>query len=42
MWRGRPSGHYEPATDAKLDGAPVLAITGLQYHDLIDTYTCTQ
>src|SRR5437660_8757714 len=25
--------------DAKLDGAPVLAITGLQYHDLIDTYT---
>src|SRR3954469_14778528 len=21
--------------DAKLDGAPVLAITGLQYHDLI-------
>src|SRR5215813_5795415 len=25
--------------DAKLDGAPVLAITGLQYHDLIHTYT---
>ena len=25
--------------DAKLDGQPVLAITGLQYHDLIDTYT---
>jgi pyruvate dehydrogenase (quinone)/pyruvate oxidase len=25
--------------DAKLDGAPVLAITGLQYHDLISTYT---
>src|SRR4051812_37961102 len=25
--------------DAKLDGAPVLAITGLQYHDLIQTYT---
>ena len=25
--------------DAKLDGAPVLAITGLQYHDLIATYT---
>ena len=25
--------------DAKLDGAPVLAITGLQYHDLIGTYT---
>ena len=26
--------------DAKLDGQPVLAITGLQYHDLINT--CTQ
>src|SRR5207302_10338021 len=25
--------------DAKLDGAPVLAITGLQYHDLIHTQT---
>src|SRR5438270_2656541 len=25
--------------DAKLDGAPVLAITGLPYHDLISTYT---
>jgi len=25
--------------DAKLDGAPVLAITGLQYHDLVCTYT---
>jgi len=25
--------------DAKLDGAPVLAITGLQFHDLIDTFT---
>ena len=25
--------------DAKLDGAPVLAITGLQFHDLIDTQT---
>jgi pyruvate dehydrogenase (quinone)/pyruvate oxidase len=25
--------------DAKMDGAPVLAITGLQYHDLIDTFT---
>jgi pyruvate dehydrogenase (quinone) len=25
--------------DAKLDGQPVLAITGLQYHDLIGTYT---
>src|SRR3954462_12560878 len=25
--------------DAKMDGAPVLAITGLQFHDLIDTYT---
>ncbi|MBZ5550981.1 MAG: pyruvate oxidase [Acidobacteriia bacterium] len=25
--------------DAKLDGAPVLAITGLQHHDLIGTYT---
>jgi len=25
--------------DAKLDGAPVLAITGLQHHDLIATHT---
>jgi len=25
--------------DAKLDGAPVLAITGLQFHDLINTAT---
>jgi pyruvate dehydrogenase (quinone)/pyruvate oxidase len=25
--------------DAKLDGAPVLAITGLQFHDLVATYT---
>src|SRR5947199_8391928 len=25
--------------DAKLDGAPVLAITGLQYHDLAHTFT---
>lgn len=25
--------------DAKLDGAPVIAITGLQFHDLLDTYT---
>src|SRR5712692_5300130 len=25
--------------DAKLDGQPVLAITGLQYHDLVHTYT---
>src|SRR5581483_1468001 len=25
--------------DAKLDGAPVLAITGLQFHDLIETHT---
>jgi pyruvate dehydrogenase (quinone)/pyruvate oxidase len=25
--------------DAKMDGAPVLAITGLQYHDLVDTFT---
>src|SRR5438094_8675401 len=25
--------------DAKLDGAPVLAITGLQHHDPIGTYT---
>ena len=25
--------------DAKLDNQPVLAITGLQYHDLIGTYT---
>src|SRR3979411_400746 len=25
--------------DAKLDGAPVVAITGLQYHDLVHTFT---
>jgi pyruvate dehydrogenase (quinone) len=25
--------------DAKLDGQPVLALTGLQYHDLVATYT---
>src|SRR5436853_7732338 len=25
--------------DAKLDGAPVLAITGMAYHDLIGTFT---
>jgi pyruvate dehydrogenase (quinone) len=25
--------------DAKLDGQPVLAITGLQFHDLMQTYT---
>src|SRR5438477_1165600 len=25
--------------DAKLDGQPVLAITGLQYHDLLHTHT---
>src|SRR5438105_1431252 len=25
--------------DAKCDGQPVLAITGLQYHDLLHTYT---
>ena len=25
--------------DAKLDGQPVLAITGMQFHDLLDTYT---
>jgi len=25
--------------DAKLDGQPVIAITGLQFHDLIGTYT---
>ncbi|MDQ2079827.1 thiamine pyrophosphate-binding protein [Xanthobacteraceae bacterium Astr-EGSB] len=25
--------------DAKADGAPVIAVTGLPYHDLIDTYT---
>jgi pyruvate dehydrogenase (quinone) len=25
--------------DAKLDGQPVLAITGMQAHDLIDTFT---
>src|SRR3954468_14954357 len=25
--------------DAKLDHAPVLAITGLPYHDLVDTFT---
>jgi pyruvate dehydrogenase (quinone)/pyruvate oxidase len=26
-------------SDAKMDGQPVLAITGLQFHDLIGTYT---
>jgi pyruvate dehydrogenase (quinone) len=25
--------------DAKLDGAPVLAITGMQFHDLLNTHT---
>src|ERR1700709_899229 len=25
--------------DAKLDGQPVLAITGLQFHDLVNTFT---
>src|SRR5919206_258433 len=25
--------------DAKLDGAPVIAITGLQHHDLLHTHT---
>src|SRR5678809_524027 len=25
--------------DAKMDGQPVVAITGLQFHDLIGTYT---
>src|SRR6476469_9873082 len=25
--------------DAKFDGAPVLAITGMQFHDLLDTHT---
>src|SRR3954463_12491471 len=25
--------------DAKLDGQPVLAVTGLQFHDLLHTYT---
>jgi pyruvate dehydrogenase (quinone) len=25
--------------DAKVDGAPVLAVTGLQYHDLVATHT---
>ena len=25
--------------DAKLDGAPVLAITGLQFHDLVNAHT---
>src|SRR5216110_3115899 len=25
--------------DAKLDGQPVLAITGMAYHDLVGTYT---
>ena len=25
--------------DAKLDGQPVLAITGLQFHDLVGTFT---
>src|SRR3954466_14277565 len=29
------TGLYDP----KLDQAPVLAITGLQYHDLIETFT---
>ncbi len=29
----------ERSLDAKLDGQPVLAITGLQYHDLIGTLT---
>jgi pyruvate dehydrogenase (quinone)/pyruvate oxidase len=29
------NGHY----DAKLDGQPVLAITGLQFHDLLHTHT---
>ena len=25
--------------DAKLDQAPVLAITGMQFHDLVETFT---
>lgn len=25
--------------DAKLDKAPVVAITGMQFHDLIETFT---
>jgi len=25
--------------DAKLDGAPVLAVTGMQFHDLVSTHT---
>src|SRR6059058_4425735 len=25
--------------DAKMDGQPVLAITGLQFHDLLDTHS---
>src|SRR6058998_2604731 len=25
--------------DAKMDGQPVLALTGLQFHDLLDTHT---
>ena len=25
--------------DAKFDKAPVIAVTGLPYHDLIDTFT---
>src|SRR3954470_3439584 len=25
--------------DAKMDGAPVLAITGMQYHDVLETFT---
>src|SRR5690606_8628117 len=25
--------------DAKLDGAPVIAVTGLQFHDLMQTHT---
>ena len=28
--------------DAKLDGQPVLAITGLQFHDLVDTLSCSR
>jgi len=35
-WRNPPvNGLY----DAKLDKQPVLAITGLQYHDLVGTHT---
>ena len=31
--------NYNDKYDAKLDGQPVLAITGMQFHDLIGTHT---